>query len=121
MVDSHVCVLQERFDPLSGMMRWSLSRKEICSCHGVVAPKVSSGRRCSRYDDGNNADDAAATANDANTFEDLWFTDDPLSLTNRQNWTPIKLDVLLGRSQCCKSLIIKLSTTENVICVGITK
>ena len=74
---SHVCVLQERFDPSSKMIRWSLSRKEICFCLGVVAPQESSGRRCSKI-----------VEDDADILEDLWFTDDSLLLVNRNNWTP---------------------------------
>ena len=48
------------------------------------------GQNCSRYE---------------NTTGELWFTDDPTTLTSRTNWTPKKLDALLNRSQCCKCLL----------------
>ena len=86
-----MCVLRERLDPSSGVIRWSLPKEEICFCHGVVTPKVLAGQSCLRYED-------------ADTNDDLWFTDDPTSLTNRENWTPKKLDALLSRSLCCKCL-----------------
>ena len=92
VVESHVCILHERFDPLSGAKLWALPRKELCLCQRVVAPQMSGSRSCPRRDD-------------TDALEDLWLTDD-LSLitllTNRRNWTPAKLDNLLGRSHCCK-------------------
>ena len=92
MVDSHVCNLQERFDRLSEAKLWALPRKELCLCQGVVAPQMSGSRNCPRR-------------TDTDALEDLWLTDDPsliTLLTNRNNWTPAKLDNLLGRSHCCK-------------------
>ena len=89
IVNSHVCILRRRFDPSSGMIRWSLSKKEICFCQGIVAPEVSAARNCPRYED-------------ADKNEELWFTDDPTFLTNRKNWTPKKLDAFLNRTHCCE-------------------
>ena len=86
-------------------MRWSLPKKEICLCQGVIAPKVSAGQSCSRYEDA-----------DAN--EELWFIDDPTPLTKRKNWTPKKLDALLSRSQCCKCLLyIRNSRVYLFVCL----
>ena len=87
MVDSHVCILQE--SPLSGAKLWALPRKELCLCQRVVALRVVGSQSCPRTD----------------TVEDIWLTDDTTlitRLTNRRNWTPAKLDNLLGRSYCCK-------------------
>ena len=92
VVDSHVCILQESLDPASGVMRWSLPKYEICLCQGVVAPRVSAGRTCHRN-------------GKTETTQQLWFTDDPSSLTNRNNWTPKKLDALLNRTHCCKCFL----------------
>ena len=91
MVNSHVCILKERFDPLSKAKFWAIPRKEVCLCQGVVAPQTSGSRSCSR-------------GSDTNTLEDLWSTADltlVTLLTNRRNWTTEKLDNLLGRSNCC--------------------
>ena len=71
-----------------------MPKKELCLCQGVVAPQTSSSRSCPRR---------GAT----DGLEDLWLTDDPSLinlLTNRRNWTPAKLDNLLGRFHCCKFL-----------------
>ena len=92
MVESHVCILHERLDPLSGAKVWALPRKELCLCQGVVAPQTSGSRSCPRL-------------KDTGALEDLWFTDNPsliTRLTSRRNWTAAKLDKLLGRSYCCK-------------------
>ena len=92
MVVSHVCTLQERFDPSLKTKLWVLPRKDVCLCQIVVAPKISVGRTCPKR-------------TDATVIEDFWLTDDYTLitlLTNRKNWTPAKLDHLLGRSYCCK-------------------
>ena len=92
MVDMHVCILQERFDPSSKSKLWTMPRKEMCLCQRVVAPWMPSSQSCPRR-----------SGSDAT--EDLWFTDDysrVTLLTNGKNWTPAKLDNLLGRSKCCK-------------------
>ena len=86
-VEAHVCRLQEKLDNSSRRLRWSLSKKERCLCQGVVAPRTPGNRHCSVVED---------------TVEDLWFTDDPTPLTNRNNWKREKLDDLLDRSECCK-------------------
>ena len=93
VVNSHICLLQERFDPSS--MRWSLPQKERCFCQRVVAPQISGSRSCVRV-------------NDTDNIEDLWFIDDPTTVTNPRNWTPRKLDDLLDRSQCCNILLVLL-------------
>ena len=92
MVDSHVCILQDVVDPQPGVKLWALPKKELCLCQGVVAPQKSRSQSCPRR-------------SDTDTLEDLWFSDDPsliTLLTNRRNWTPKKLDNLLGRFHCCK-------------------
>ena len=81
----------KRQDPSTGRLRWSLFLKELCYCQGVVALEQITTRTCSGQDDCAHADD-------------LWFTDHPDPLTQRQNWSPPKLDQLLERSVlCCKS------------------
>ena len=98
MVDSHVCILQESFDPLLGAIVWALPLKELCLCQGVVAPQTSTSRSCTRQIN-------------TDTLEDLWFTGDPSLITllsNRRNWAPAVLDKLLGRSYCCKFLFMFL-------------
>ena len=99
MVESHVCILHERFDPLLGTKLWALPRKELCLCQGVVAPQMSGSRSCPRR-------------SNTDGLEDLWFTDDPsliALLINRRNWAPAKLDNLLGRSHCCKLCFMIMS------------
>ena len=86
---SHICVLQEQFALSPGTMQWSLQKDELHRCQRVVAPRFLSDQSCARY-------------RDADTLEDLWLTDDPAPLINQRNWTPEKLDKLLGRSQHCK-------------------
>ena len=92
MVDSYVCMFQERFDPSSKATLWALPQNELCLCQGVVEPQTTSSRSCSRR-------------SDTDALDDLWSTNDPILvslLTNRKNWTPAKLNHLLGRSHCCK-------------------
>ena len=86
--DSYVCTLEETFDHRSLKLRWSLPRKEICHCQAVVAPRKTGSQSCSR-DDNSDMD------------EDLWFTDDPTPLVNRNNWNKEKLNEYLDRSFCC--------------------
>ena len=95
VVDLHVCILRKRFDPSSGMMRWSQPKKDLCFCQWAVAPKIallSTDQSCPRNED-------------SNAMAELWFTDEPTSLTNHTNWTPKKLDALLNRTYCCKCLL----------------
>ena len=89
VVESHVCHLQEKFDRNLGRLRWSLPRKERCLCQGVVAPRTPGNQHCS-------------VVKETVDIEDLWFTDDPTPLTNRNNWKREILDDLLDRSECCK-------------------
>ena len=94
MVDSHICILQERFNLSSQAKHWAMPRKEVCSCQRVVAPKMLTSQSC-------------LTHNNEDALEDLWLVDDPnliTLLTNRRNWTPAKLDNLLEQSNCCKFL-----------------
>ena len=96
MVESHTCILQERFNLSSKAKHWAMPRKEVCLCQGVVAPKPLASQSC-------------LTRDNKNALYDLWFTDDPnliTLLTNRRNWTPAKLDNLLGRSNCCEFLTV---------------
>ena len=98
MVDSHVCILQERFDPFSNSKLWALPRKELCLCQGVVVTQTSSSRSCLRH-------------NDTDALEDVWLIHEPsliTRLTNRTNWIPAKLDNLLERSYCRKLKIVLL-------------
>ncbi len=38
-IHGHVCILKKRPDPEhEGLLRWSLPKKELCLCQGVVAP-----------------------------------------------------------------------------------
>ena len=100
IVDSHVCILQERFDPLSRGKFWAMSRTKLCLCQAVVAPQTSGSQSCHRHD----------RRSDTNTLDDFWITDDPTRinlLTNRRNWTPEMLDHFLGRSHCCKFRLLK--------------
>ena len=95
MVNSHVCILQKTFNLSTRAKLWAMPRKELCLCQGVVSPKMPSSRNCPRR-------------GDTDTLENLWFTDDPaliILLANRRNWTPAKLDHLLGRSHCCRLLL----------------
>ena len=97
MVNSHVCIIQNRFNLSTRAKLWAMPRKELCLCQGVVSPKMSSSRNCSRL-------------GDTDTLENLWFTDDPaliILLANRRNWTPAKLDHLLGRSHYCRLLLLR--------------
>ena len=89
VLDAHVCILQKQRDPSTATLLWSLPRKQRCLCQGVVAPEIKHSKLCQR----------GGTEID----EDLWFIDDHIarSLTNRQNWTPEKLDELLDRRECC--------------------
>ena len=113
IVDSHVCILQETFDPLSGAKLWALPRKELCLCQRVIAPYTSGSRSCSkRYE--------------TDASDGLWLSDDPtliILLTNRRNWTPAKLDKLLGRSHCSKlyfmflSIVVEMTDIKMYMCV----
>ncbi|XP_072022656.1 thrombospondin-1-like [Amphiura filiformis] len=95
VVQSHLCVLEKRPDPLrGGVLRWSLPFAEICLCQGVVAPI---GQTCSRRDNGNEAGD-------------LWFVDDPRPLAMRHNWEKDILDHLLDRTTYCDIDECALST-----------
>ena len=89
VVEAHVCRLQEKFNRSLGRFRWSLPRRERCLCQGVVAPPTSGNQYCS-------------VVEETVDVEDLWFTDDPTPLTNRNNWKRENLDDLLDRSGCCK-------------------
>ena len=86
-VQGHVCILTKRPDSAhGGVTKWSLPKKEICLCQGVVAPVVTS--TCSAMEE---------------TFakDDLWFIDDPRELTLRHNWRTDVLDTLLERTEYC--------------------
>ncbi|XP_072046700.1 C-type lectin mannose-binding isoform-like [Amphiura filiformis] len=83
MVHSHLCVLIERPDPSrGGALRWSLPFAELCLCQRMVAPVLKS--PCPQRVDG-----------------DLWFVDDPRTLTMRHNWKKDILDELLNRTHRC--------------------
>ena len=78
MVSSHICILQERFDPSSRAKLWAIPRKEVCLCQGVVAPNMLGSQSCPRR-------------SGINALEDLWVTNNTTLitlLTNRRNWTP---------------------------------
>ena len=92
IIDGHVCRLEERFYRRSGVLQWSLPRKELCHCQAVVAPRKAGSQTCSSED--NEEMDV-----------DLWFTDDPIPLVNRRNWDKVKLDKLLDRDFCCTFFI----------------
>ncbi len=90
VVHSYVCILKQRQDPSTGgIIRWSLPYSEICYCQGVVAPMHMSA--------------CPQTASDYNEG-DLWFTDDPQSLTRRSNWKKEILDKLFERALYCRKL-----------------
>ena len=38
--DAYVCVLRQRWDPVTATHRWSMPKQERCHCMGVVAPTV---------------------------------------------------------------------------------
>ena len=100
MVNSHVCMFQERFDPSSRAKLLTIPRNELCLCQGVVAPQTSGTRSCHRRGDTDDRDN-------------LWSTLDRIlvsHLTDRRNWTPAKLDYLLERSHCCKYLLLVCSS-----------
>ncbi len=86
-IHGQVCILTKRPDPArEGVLRWSLPKKELCFCQGVVAPAMA--KSCS-------------TMEEACTEEDLWFIDEPQELTLRHNWRKDILDELLERTEYC--------------------
>ena len=100
VVDSHVCMLQQRQDPnRGGDLRWSLPYSEICLCQGVVAPMHMS--TCPQ------------TANDYNEG-DLWFTDDAQPLTIRSNWKKEILDRLFQRALYCRKLCLYINISDDL-------
>ena len=91
MVESHVCILQEKYDPSSRAKLWTMPQNQLCLCQGVAVPKTSGSRICPER-------------SDTNADEDLWLSYDAsliTLLTSRKNWTPAKLDHLLGRLNSC--------------------
>ena len=88
VAETHVCRLKQRLDISLGRVRWSLPRKERCFCQEVivVSLRTTENRHC------------PGSVGDL----DLWFTDNPIPLTNRSNWKREKLDDLLDRAECCK-------------------
>ncbi|XP_072016385.1 uncharacterized protein [Amphiura filiformis] len=80
-----VCLLTERQAP-DGHVRWSLPYKGRCFCQVVRAPRKVATTTCHRR---NEEEDS------------YWYTSDPQELTQRENWTPEKLDVLLERTGFC--------------------
>ena len=89
-MQGHVCLLRERLN-LTGETQWFLPKQERCYCQHVIAPTFISIHDC--Y---------------TNMMEStqLWFTSDSVSLTNRENWTPERLDELLERmGYCGKNLL----------------
>ena len=96
---AYVCILQKRPDPdLGGILRLSLSFKEICLCQAVVAPMSKTGQICNMMRDESCANDSWL-ANDP--LCKLWFVDDPSLLVKRVNWKKERLDSLLQRSGFC--------------------
>ena len=94
--DFVMCMLIKRLDS-SKTLRWSLPTEKRCYCNGV-AMRISEISNC--------PDD-----NYPNPKE-LWFTDEPKILTQRSNWTPEKLDVLLDRvDDCAPGKFIKIIKT----------
>ncbi len=71
-------------------MRWSLPKKELCFCQGVVAPVMV--KSCS-------------TMEKEYSEDELWFIDDPRELTLRHNWKKDILDDLLERTEYCGKII----------------
>ena len=91
--DAYVCILRQRWDPVTAMHRWSMPLDERCKCLGVVAPED---RRPNRT--------CPLIRGDMNNPNDFWwFTDDDSKkhLTNRDNWTPEMLNKLLKRVEYC--------------------
>ena len=82
----HVCILKKRVDPVLGVMRWSLPKKEICLCQGVVTPVVMN---------------ICPTMETDYADDELLFFDDPRELTMRHNWKKNELDKLLERVEYC--------------------
>ena len=90
---SHMCMLKERYDPDAGTIRWSLPSMERCYCQAVVRSKVTS--------DLKNALFYCPAFVEETIDEDMWFTDNDSALTQRENWTPNELDLLLERIPFC--------------------
>ncbi len=101
-VHGQVCILTKRPDPeRGGVMRWSLPKREICFCQGVVAPVIM--KTCS-------------TTEETYAEDDMWFIDDPYELTLRQNWKTDVLDTLLERAEYCgKILLFKGDEMRNIL------
>ena len=68
-----------------------MPQSDLCFCQGVVAPK--------------RGVDCPVIGEKYGGASNLWYTDDPDPLTKRTNWTPEKLDQLLGRVDYCSKLI----------------
>ena len=80
---SHVCVLRKRADPsYNDTIRWSLPSDERCQCQMVIA---------------SSSPNQAANGSSC----EMWFVDDPTSLTRCKNWNKKSLDKLLERADFC--------------------
>ena len=89
-IHGHTCLLRERLNSF-GELQLSLTLQERCYCQRVVAPTFIGTHNCS--------------TNELNLTQ-LWFTNHSHSeftnpLTQKENWTPERLDELLERRKFC--------------------
>ncbi len=104
-VHGQVCILMKRPDPArDGDPRWSLPKKELCFCQGVVAPAMFK---------------SCPTMEETYSEEDLWFIDDPRELTLRHNWKKDILDELLKRTEYCGKIILYRHLPAPILCRSI--
>ena len=85
LTQGHVCLLRKRLN-FSGELQWSLPLQELCYCQRVVAPTFINTHNC--------------FTNELDLTQ-LWFTHDAVFLTQRENWSPERLDDLLERKDYC--------------------
>ena len=78
-------MLIQRYDSVKDALRYSIPSLKRCECQGVVLRKHTRNIDCPFME----------------KLKDLWFTDDPVPLTYRWNWTPEILDEMLDRKIAC--------------------
>ena len=103
--DAYVCILRQRWDPVTARHRWAMPSDERCNCMGVVAPE-----------DNNPPLTCPLVRGDDHSPNDFWwFTDNKAKLTNRDNWTPETLNKLLKRAEYCSKYLNKMFDMRRVI------
>ena len=93
-VNGHVCLLSLRWDESEQRERWSMPSLERCHCQWVM--KINEPRATK--------DTCGHLVPKNLEPRDVWFTDNPGPITDRDNWKPEILNQLLDRVEFCRKL-----------------